>query len=377
MLDAPARQREIAAGQEAVRDTRLDFARGICLWMVFLDHIPANVFSLITIRNYSFCDAADVFVFISGFAGAVGYGAVMRTSGFAAATVRILRRAWQIYLAQLVLVLLLFAEIIWLGGGAERYQHEMNIGPLLNTPGVAAIWTVTFAYRPVNADVYPTMVLLRLAFPLVLWLMFKRPSLAVTLSLLLYAFCYAFQLNIPKLPSGSWYFNPFTWQLLVVLGACCALYGSRLQRLLSSRGALGLALAFTVLAAIIMIAHQLDEKNGGTLPDWLDQLLFPIDKTNLGPSRILSLFALLIIALRVLPADAPILSSRFGRLAICCGEHPLELFSLSVLLSFAAHIVLVHVHENIPVQFAVSIAGLAIMAVVGAALSRAGKIGGR
>src|SRR5262245_40520969 len=138
MLEAPARHHDIAAAQETVRDHRLDFARGICLWMVFLDHIPANVFSLITIRNYSFCDAADVFVFISGFAGALGYGAVMRANGFGAATVRILRRAWQIYLAQLVLIVLLFAEIIWLGGGAERYVHEMNIGPLLNTPGAAA-----------------------------------------------------------------------------------------------------------------------------------------------------------------------------------------------------------------------------------------------
>jgi hypothetical protein len=48
-----------------------------------------------------------------------------------------------------------------------------------------------------------------------------------------------------------------------------------------------------------------------------------------------------------------------------------------VLLSFAAHIVLVNVHENIPVQFAVSIAGIVIMMIVGVALSRAQQVASR
>jgi hypothetical protein len=373
MLEAPACHQDIAVDGETVRDRRLDFFRGICLWMVFIDHIPGNVVSLLTLRKNCFCDAADVFVFIAGFAGAIGYGAVARNSGFAAATIRILRRAWQIYLAQLVLVLLLFAEIIWLGGGRERFMHEMNIGPLLNTPGPAAIWTVIFEYRPVNTDVYPTMVLLRLAFPLVLWLMFKRPALIVGASVLLYALCHAFRLNIPTLPRGAWYFNPFTWQLLIVLGVWYALYGSRLQRLMTSRGALALAIAFTAFAAAVMIGHEIHDASG-VAPNWLEQLIFPIDKTYLGPSRLLSLVALMIIAVRLVPQGAPVLSSRFGRIAICCGERPLGLFSLSVLLSFAAHIVLVDVHEAIPLQIAVTIAGVAIMSTVALALSGAQRL---
>jgi hypothetical protein len=376
MLEAPARHDDVAVDHEVMRDRRLDFVRGICLWMVFLDHIPANTASLITIRNYSFCDAADVFVFVSGFSCAIGYGAIARKAGFAAATVRILRRAWQFYLAQLVLVLLLFAEIIWLGGGQERYMHEMNIGPLLNTPGPAAIWSVTFEYRPVNTDVYPTMFLLRLAFPAVLWLMFERPSLILGASVLLYALCHAFHFNIPTLPRGDWYFNPFAWQLLVVVGAWCALYGSRLQSVVASRGAIAVAIAFIAFAAFVTIAHQVHDA-GGAAPNALERIIFPIDKSNLGVSRLFSLLALLIVGLRVIPRDPRILNSRLGHLAICCGERPLQLFSLSVLLSFAAHIVLVNVHENIPVQFAVSIAGIVIMMIVGVALSRAQQVASR
>jgi hypothetical protein len=204
----------------------------------------------------------------------------------------------------------------------------------------------------------------------VLWLMFKRPFVALLASAVLYAVCYALQLNIPTVPAGNWYFNPFTWQLLVVLGAWYALHGAELQGVLSSRMALTLAVAFMAFAAVVMISHQIHDASS-TPPNWLEQLIFPIDKTNLGPSRLLGLLALLIVAGRLVPKTAPILGSRLARLAIGCGEHPLELFTLSVLMSFAAHIVLVNVHGAIPMQFVVSIAGLVIMTGIGVALSRA------
>ena len=49
------------------RDLRLDLLRGIGQWMVFLDHIPYNFLNWFTSRNYGFSDAAEIFVFISGY----------------------------------------------------------------------------------------------------------------------------------------------------------------------------------------------------------------------------------------------------------------------------------------------------------------------
>jgi hypothetical protein len=46
------------------RDLRLDLFRGLANWAIFLDHIPHEVLSAITTRNYGFSDAADLFVFI-------------------------------------------------------------------------------------------------------------------------------------------------------------------------------------------------------------------------------------------------------------------------------------------------------------------------
>ena len=63
------------------RDLRLDLFRGIALWLIFLDHIPSNIVSWITIRNYGFSDATEIFVFISGYTAAFVYGRAMRERG--------------------------------------------------------------------------------------------------------------------------------------------------------------------------------------------------------------------------------------------------------------------------------------------------------
>jgi hypothetical protein len=44
------------------RDFRLDFCRGVALIVIFIDHVPGNPLSSWTLRNFSFCDAAEVFV---------------------------------------------------------------------------------------------------------------------------------------------------------------------------------------------------------------------------------------------------------------------------------------------------------------------------
>ena len=73
----------------ARRDVRLDLFRGLANWAIFLDHIPHEVLSWITVKNYGFSDAADLFVFISGYTAALAFGRVMIERGYAAATSRL------------------------------------------------------------------------------------------------------------------------------------------------------------------------------------------------------------------------------------------------------------------------------------------------
>src|SRR5207244_13221879 len=91
------------------RDLRLDLFRGLALWLIFLDHIPSNAVSWVTIRNYGFSDATEIFVFISGYTAAFVYGRAMRERGFVLATARVLRRAWQVYAAHIFLFMIYMA----------------------------------------------------------------------------------------------------------------------------------------------------------------------------------------------------------------------------------------------------------------------------
>src|SRR5207245_248048 len=59
------------------RDLRLDFFRGVANWWIFLDHIPHNIVNWITPRHYGFSDAADLFVFISGYTASFVFARMM------------------------------------------------------------------------------------------------------------------------------------------------------------------------------------------------------------------------------------------------------------------------------------------------------------
>src|ERR1700692_3024459 len=85
----------------AERDLRLDLMRGIGQWMVFLDHIPYDIVGGLTLRNYGFSDAAEFFVFISGYTAGYVYGPAITHGQFLGATKRLLKRASQLYVAHI------------------------------------------------------------------------------------------------------------------------------------------------------------------------------------------------------------------------------------------------------------------------------------
>ena len=66
----------------SVRDIRLDLFRGLALWFIFLDHIPTNIVSWLTVRNYGFSDATEIFVFISGYTAVIAYSRMMEQEGW-------------------------------------------------------------------------------------------------------------------------------------------------------------------------------------------------------------------------------------------------------------------------------------------------------
>jgi len=349
------------------RDLRLDLFRGLALWLIFLDHIPSNAVSWITIRNYGFSDATEIFVFISGYTAAFVYGRSMREHGFIVSSARVLKRAWQIYVAHVFLFAIYLAEIAYVAQSFDNplYTEEMGVLNFLRHPDVTILQALLLKFKPVNMDVLPLYIVLLVGFSPILWLLLRRPSLGLIASAVLYALMWKFNWNIAAYPKGVWVFNPFAWQLLFVFGAWCALGGARrLSRWAGSPVTLALAVAYLVFAFSIAMTWYFPWL-AVYVPHFVGEAIYPIDKTNLDVLRILHFISLAVVVVWFVPRDWPALKLPIFRPAIICGQHSLETFCLGVFLSFAGHFVFTEVSNRVATQIVVSALGIAIM--VGAA----------
>ena len=97
------------------------------------------------------------------------------------------------------------------------------------------------------------------------------------------------------------------------------------------------------------------------MPRWLEQWMYPIDKTDLDVLRFAHFLALAAITVRFLPRDWPGLKSPWLRPLILCGQHSLEIFCLGVFLAFAGHFLLAEVSGGAGLHFIISISGILIM----------------
>jgi hypothetical protein len=355
---APAIQ-ALAAG----RDLRLDLFRGIALWLIFLDHIPDNIVNLFTLRNYGFSDATEIFIFISGYTAAFVYGRAMRDRGFIISSARILRRAWQIYVAHIFLFTIFMAEIAYVAATFSNplYAEEMNILGFLRQPDVTIFQALLLKFKPVNMDVLPLYIVLLLLFPPVLRVLLWQPAYALIGAATVYILALHFDINLPAYPNGVWVFNPFAWQLLFVFGAWCAVGGAQwMGGLLRSRIVLTLAVAYLLFAFFITLTWHFDSLKA-FVPNWLAEMIYPIDKTNLDVLRFAHFLALAAITVRFVPRDWPGLKWRILQPAIRSGQHSLEIFCLGVFLAFAGQFVISEWSGGPLVQTAISLLGILIM----------------
>jgi hypothetical protein len=353
------------------RDLRLDLFRGIALWLIFLDHIPSNAVSWVTIRNYGFSDATEIFVFISGYTAAFVYGRAMRQHGFIIASARVLKRAWQVYIAHVFLLAIYLAEIAYVASSFDNplYTEEMGVLDFLKNPDVTIFQALLLKFKPVNMDVLPLYILLLAWFPPMLWLLLRAPSTALISSAVLYVLMWFFEWNLPAWPSGTWVFNPFAWQLLFAFGAWCALGGAQnLARWINSPVVIGLAITYLVFAFCIAMTWYFP-RLAVYVPKFVGEAIYPIDKTNLDVLRILHFLSLAVITVAFVPSDWSALKSRILWPAIVCGQHSLETFCLGVFLSFAGHFMFTEVSNRLFMHVAVSVAGIAIMVAIAAMLS--------
>ncbi|SIO47553.1 hypothetical protein SAMN05443247_05922 [Bradyrhizobium erythrophlei] len=340
------------------RDLRIDACRGIALWFIFLDHVPNNSGCWLTLRNYGFSDAAEVFMFVSGVTCALAYGKTLRFEGWTGVIRRTLRRSWDIYVAFLLLTLAC-AILVHLAGGG-RLADDSNTRILLDHPGATLAHAAILQYRPVNTDVLPIFVLLHLSFAPLLWLLLRVPNVTLGASLALYALVHVFGWTLPAWPNGHWAFNPLAWQLLVVLGAWWMIEDRSVRPWVTSRTALALAVLYLLLSLVIVLSSRIKPLES-LVPQTLSQLLYPLDKSNFDPLRLLHFLAIAVLAAWFVPRDWRWLKTPVMRGAIRCGQNSLPIYCVGVLLAFASHMALLNISDGLAMQIALSLGGIGAM----------------
>jgi hypothetical protein len=348
------------------RDLRLDLFRGIANWAIFLDHIPDNVVNWITTRNYGFSDAADLFVFISGYTASFVYAKMMLERGFIVGATRLFKRVWQLYVAHVILFVIYIVSIGYVAFrfGDPDIINEFNVAGLVDNPIETLRQGLLLKFKPLNLDVLPLYIVLMGFFPPVLWIMLRRPDLTLLASIALWLAARQFGWNFHGYPAGGWYFNPFCWQLLFVFGSWCALGGAQKSRaIIYSPITLYFCIFYLILAMVMTFAGKFPDF-GALFPRWLYETFNPNDKTNLAWYRFLHFVVIVIMAVRFVHKDWPGLEWKIWEPVIKCGQQSLAVFCVGVFLSFVGHFALLLSYGSVLAQVGVSVTGIAIMTVV-------------
>lgn len=346
-------------------DARLYLTLGIANWSVFVDHIPNNVVNLLTLRNFGFSGAADLFVFVVGYGVAIIHGRMALERGYVVAATRIFRRVWRLYAAYVVLFVIYIDAIAYVASQsmAPEIISDYNISGILEHPLRILVQGLVLQEEPLNLDLLQLMIPLMAFFPFAWWGLLRRPNLTLAASVALYLAARWFGWTFHAYPDVEWTFNPLCWQMLMVLGGWFAVTGVSGHALHKISWLRALAGAYLVLAlAITLMRHS--PALSVYLPDIVLNGISPADKENLAPYRVIHFLALAFLATHLIPPDHPGLQWKPLQMVIKCGEEWLAVFCIGVFLSFAGHLILITGANLVVMQIGVSLAGFAAMTAV-------------
>ena len=358
----PSMKAELAARDGDLRPCLL---LGVAAWFLFLDHVPHTAVSLLTMRNFGFSGAVDLFVFVGGYTAATLYGRMMLERGFVVTATRIFKRLWQLYAAYIVLFVIYINLIGYVArqSAAPELIGEVNVTGIVDHTVRTLIHGLLLRAKPLNLDVLQLFIVLMAIFPLVLIGMVRRPNVTVAASIGLYFAARQLEWNLSAFPDGHWYLNPFCWQLLFVLGAWFSSSGPeqiravhKLQEFAILRAAASLYLA---VAFVVTVAGKFPQLT--LVPDFLRDVFGPNDRESLVPHRVVHFLALAFLFTYMVPRDWSGFRWQALQPAIKCGQEWLAVFCAGVFLSFAGHLVLITSPDSLAMQILVSSAGILIM----------------
>jgi hypothetical protein len=352
------------------RDLRLDFFRGLALFAIFIDHIPENFLAWFTLHAVMSGDAAEVFVFTSGFTGGMVYSRAMDRNGFLIAGIRVFHRVWQIYVAHILMFITLMATLAYTSDvlKTSRYiEYYIGTEAFLKEPGLALMRVLSLQYQPsFFMDVLPLYIVCLAVLPLVLAGFRFAPMVVILASLSLWlAVQFNAQIAFPAWPDPreGWGFNPFAWQALYSLGAWLGWRSNQVEVSGLDRRRWVYVAAGCVVAGFLIRFNWTLQGFYGPIVDPIpgEPLWQFLSKADLGVIRFLNILGLAMLVGHMTHPQGRFFGSLVARPFVLCGRNSLYIFCLSGLLALFAQVVLWEVSGRWFVQVAVTAAGIAIM----------------
>lgn len=347
-------------GVKRSRDERLDFFRGLTMLIIFVAHLPQNSWNAFIPARFGFSSGAELFVFCSGFASALAFGGVFVRRGLLLGTARIAYRSWQVYWAQLGLVL----AVIALAGLLDRTfglaELAKQFGPLVVDPEAAIVGLVTLTWQPDYLDILPMYLVILALVPAMMLLRRAHPALPFAVSLLLYVLAWTNGLNLTGNPwnGAGWFLNPFAWQLIFFIGFFLGM-GWLPAPGLGDRRLLLICVGFLILSVPLSFWAILEH---WPATQALRDLVLPAgEKSNLHLLRVLHFLALAYVVLSVIEPLRDRLDRGLGHPLVLIGRQSLASFLASVVLARLAGSLADMAGHNGIVVAALNLAGVALI----------------
>jgi hypothetical protein len=359
------------------RDLRLDFFRGIAMFIILIAHIQSDWLALWIPARFGFSDATEMFVFCSGMASAIAFGRVFREQGLLIGTARVAYRMWQVYWAHIGLFFAIAATTVWLTKlqlTDTDYTGMLNLYRFFGAPLVHLPALLTLTYVPNYFDILPMYIAVLAMMPLVVALSRIHVALAAVLVVGLWLGANVTGLNFPAEPNANrpWFFNPFAWQLVFFTGF--AFMSGWIKAPPIDRRLIWLALAIVIVSvpfAYFRIINVVPE-----IQAWRKANDVLLNKTNFGILRYVHFLALAYLAVAVVgPKGAsisagpsnPVLArvwARFLPIITTVGQQSLAVFVFSMFYAVLLTALFDLVGRNLISMIWVNILGAAGIALV-------------
>lgn len=326
-----------------VRDHRLDFFRGLGLFIILVAHITDNPWSLWIPARFGFSDSTEIFVFCSGMASAVAFGGVFARAGFGWGVVRIALRIWQVYWVHVgvfLCALLAALTIDRSGLFPDSEVAALNLNEFIYNTGPNLVGLMTLTYVPNYFDVLPVYLVILALIPPMIALAQVHTLLPLLASVALWLLAGTGGIDLPAEwwfvePSARpWFFNPFAWQLVFFTGF--AYMSGWLPAPPVEPWLVVLATAFVLLSVPFAWHKVIDVSE--LVRDWRGDWWLLFDKTNFGILRYVHFLALVYLAwILAGPGGARLqrgaVRSRFAALLSRVGRQSLAVFAASMVLA--------------------------------------------